>query len=176
MASTVRAYASTGATESGARASIDTVGGTPFRFNRADSLTDTTPIPVPQDADTTAYSWIKNTYLYVTTADGTSLSNRRVHAASTPTTGLYLYFKGDAAYAQAASGNMPADGGSNGAVPSGYTAMTTSPQSYSAGGSAAANTSRNGDLCVLLLGVGNNYAGGGGSAALPNVVYTYDES
>ena len=144
-------------------------------FNREDTQTGTTPIPVPS-ATGTNYSWHKCLALKVTTAAATSLSNRKVGWTSGPTTGLYGYFKGNATYTQPTSGNKPADSGSNDATPATWTKITTTPQVYHSGSVSANSTGRNGDFCQVLFGVDNNYAGGGGSASLPNLQISYDEA
>lgn len=172
MAATVRVsyYGGNASEPAGAAAE----GGT--NFNRADSLTATTVIPVPT-ATGTNYSWKKNLALEPTAGGGsTALSNRKVYIASSLTTGLFLFFKQDATYSQPASGNKPTDSGSNGATPAGYTLATTSAQSYDAVSANATNNTRNGDFCVLVLGVDNTFAGGGGSASLSSIKFDYDEA
>lgn len=147
-----------------------------IKFNREDTQSGTTPIPIPT-ATGTKYSWIKNIALAVTGTAATSISNRNVFQASTPTTGLFLFWKATNTYAQAASGNQPTDSGSNGATPSGYTAMTGSAAVYDNASVSAGSTGRNGQFCVMVCGVDNTFAGGAGSAtALPNIKLQYDES
>lgn len=147
-------------------------------FNLADSLTDnTTPISIPTSTGT-VYSWIKSFVLYVTATGTTSINNRTIKMGSSATTGLFLFFKdvAVASYAQAASGNRPSPSGSNGATPSGYTAMTTSAQQWDNTTVATSGTGANGDLVVCTMGVDNTYAGGPGNAiSLPNIVLSYDE-
>lgn len=153
-------------------------------FNRADSQTGTSsPIPVPT-ATGTNFSWIKNLALEVTTAasPATTISNRRIAAASGPATGLALFYKA-AAYAQPASGNMPTASGSNGNTPAGYTALTdyvggaSAASTYDATGASGGTTGRNGAMIQVVLGVDNTYTGGAGTAiALPNLSFVYDEA
>jgi len=147
------------------------------KFNLSDSLTSTTPIAIPT-ATGTVFSWIKNLVLAVTTTGTTAITNRRISMATSPATGLKLHFKqvAVASYAQAATGNRPASSGSNGAVPSTYTEMTTTPALYDNTSVATSSTGPNGDMAVCVLGVDFSYAGGPGSAqAVPNIVVTYDE-
>ncbi len=147
-------------------------------FNLADSATSTTPVSVPTSTGT-VFSWIKNFSIAVTGTGTTAMTNRTVKMGSSPSTGLALFFKdvAVASYAQAASGNRPSSSGSNGATPTGYTAMTTSAQQWDNTSHATSSTGPNGDMCVCVFGVDNTYAGGAGSAiALPNIVLSYDEA
>lgn len=175
MAATVQARIFTGASEgTGANAE------TGIKFNREDTQTGTTPIPVPTAAGTN-YSWIKNLALYVTAGGGsTSISNRKIRWASAPTTGLTGFFLGDVtSYTQSTSGNKPADNGTtNDAAPSGgFAALTTSFQNYDTASSAATNSTRNGDFVQVVGGVSFLYTGGAGSAiAGPNIELQYDEA
>ncbi len=136
---------------------------------------DTNKLNVPTAAGT-AFSWIKNLALKVTATAATTISNRKVKLNSAPATGLDLQFKGTATYAQPASGNKPADTGSNGSVAAGYTALTTAYQTYHATGVSAGSTGRNGDFCVLVAAVSATFAGGGGLATLPDIGFAYDEA
>jgi hypothetical protein len=171
-AATVQAQAGTGGSVSWANAE----GG--VTFNLADSITATTPVPVPTSTGTN-FSWIKNLVLAVTGTGTTNITNRTVNMGSSPTTGLKLHWKdvAVASYAQSASGNRPTASGSNGATPAGYTNMTTSPAQYDNTSVATSGTGPNGDMCVTVMGVGNDYVSGAGSAiALPNIVLSYDEA
>ena len=137
------------------------------------------PIPIPT-ATGTNYSYIKQLALAVTAGGGTtSLLNRRVAIAASPTlpTGIAMYFKGTGTYANDTSGNSPAGVGTNGAVPSTYSAVTTSNQVYDSSTVACGTgyPARNGEFCVLVLGVDNTFTGGAGQLALPNVLLVYDE-
>ena len=172
-AATCQAQLGTGATVSWANAETGIV------FQLADSQTATTPpIAIPTSTGT-VFSWIKNLVLSVTATGTTTISNRRISLASSPATGLNLWFQAVAvaSYAQAASGNRPASSGSNGATPSGYTQATTSTQVYDSTGVASSSTGPNGKMCVMVLGVDNSYTGGAGSSvSLPNIIETYDEA
>ena len=148
------------------------------KFNREDTLTGTTPVPIPTTTGTN-YSWIKNFALVVTGTSTTNISNRRIAMASSAPTGINLFFKAVAvaSYAQAAVGTMPAASGSNGATPAGYTLMTTSNIAWdSADPVSTSSTGPNGPLVVCVLGVDNTYTGGAGSAiSLPTLNFVYDE-
>lgn len=173
MPATVRAdwYGGAGSEPAGSTAE------TGITFTREDSKAGTTnPVPIPT-ATGTNYSWLKNLALNVTTGAATTISNRTVKLASAITSGLLIAFKGTSTYAQPAVGNKPADSGSAGpAVPATFTAVTTTAQAYHATGVSASSTGRNGDFCQLVFGVDNSYAGGGGSASLPNLQLGYDEA
>lgn len=160
-------------------AGVTAEGG--IKFNREDTLTGTTPVPIPT-ATGTNFSWLKNLALDVTTVGTTTISNRRIYLGSAPSTGLNVFYKSVAtgSYAQAASGNMPAASGSNGATPSTYTAMATSlggSTAYDASSVASSTLGVNGTLAVVVAGVDFNFAGGPGNAtALPTINLTYDEA
>src|SRR5262245_12048492 len=146
---------------------------TGFVFNREDSQSGTTtPVPKPT-ATGTNYSWKKNLALKVTAATATSISNRTARWGTSPTSGLFGYFKDDPTYSQPASGNKPTDSGTNGATPATYTALTTTGQSYQATSVSAGSTGRNGDFCVVVAGIDNTYAGAAGSIALPDLIVGY---
>lgn len=152
-----------------------------MKFSRVDDLSSsTTPVPIPTSANHTAYSFWKPCNFKVTGGTGGNLSNFTIKYDSGPTTGFYLYFKGvaQASYSQSTSGNQIAEGvTTNGEVPTGYTLMTGTAQQWYAGPVDGSTNGLKGDSVYLLLGVGNNYAGGGGSAkAIPNLSAAYDES
>jgi hypothetical protein len=171
-AATVQAQIRTG---SGSGSAANAEGGVSFSLD--DSATGTTPIQIPTSTGTN-YSWIRNLELHVTSTGTTTINNRTICSASSPSTGLKLHWKdvAVASYAQAASGNRPASSGSDGATPSGYTAMTTTPAQYDNTSVATSSTGANGDMAVTVLGVSSNYAGGPGSAiSLPNILIGYDE-
>lgn len=172
-AATTQIQLGTGASVSWANAE------TGFTFNLSDNQTDTTtPISVPTSTGT-VFSWIKNLVLSVTVAGTTNITNRNIYMSGSPTTGLALFWKdvAVASYAQAASGNRPTASGSNGATPSGYTAMTTSPAQYDNTSHATSGTGPNGDIAVVVLGVGHDYVGGAGTAiSLPSLEFQYDEA
>lgn len=151
---------------------------TGIKFNREDTAVGTTAIPKPT-ATGTNYSYAKTLFLNVESGGGsTSISNRKIRAASAPSTGLYLFWKdGTDTYAQAADVLAADEGTTDGATPATWTAMTTSFVTYDATSEAAVNSTRNGNYLLLGLGVGSNYAGGAGSGiALPDVELQYDES
>ena len=170
MASTLRASIWTGASPTAASAE----GG--IKFNREDSASGTTAIPIPTSTGTN-FSWHKNLGLEVTSDGSTTISNKRIHRGSAPTTGLELSFVANSAYLQSAAADS--DSGSAGATPTGYTDLTTSAQVYDAGSDASSSGAGNvcGDYVRVALAVSSTYAGGAGSAiALPDIVLTYDEA
>jgi hypothetical protein len=139
----------------------------------------TSPITKPTAAGT-AYSWHKTLLLMVTGHGGaTSLSDRKIRFDTAAQTGLYGFFKDGAdTYTQATSGNKPADDvTTDGAVPSTWTAISTTFQTWDAASEAAVNSTRNGNFVQVLVGVGSNYAAGAGaSIALPDLQLQYLES
>lgn len=179
MAATVKAYLanSTGPTN----ASVDSADSASITFGRDDLAISTATIPIPT-ATGTHYSYLKYLFLDVTVTGATNLSNRKVSWASSPATGITGFFKDQATYTQnngtqgASAGNYPADAGTNGATPAGYTAMTTSPQAWDATSHTSGSSGKNGDYCQTIIGVDNTFTGGGGSATLPNVQLQYDEA
>jgi hypothetical protein len=170
-AATVRASIATGAGPTLATAESG------YKYNREDTASGTTPIPIPTSTGTN-YSWLKWLCLEVTASGTTAISNRRVQLSTSETSGLGIFFQGNATYAQAASGNMPTASGSNGpATPAGFTRASTSAQVYDSASVSSGSTGRNGSYCETVLGVDSTYAGGAGNAiALPDVRLIYDEA
>jgi hypothetical protein len=148
---------------------------TGIKLARADAQTSTTPTPIPTSTGTN-YSWYMLLAFEVTGTGATSISNRRIAAASSFTSGILIFFKDQATYTQPSSGNKPTDSGSAGpATPSTYTNVTTSNQLWDNTSTSTGTTGRKGDFCQIVGGVDNSYAGGGGNAALPNLSMVYDE-
>jgi len=148
------------------------------KYNREESLAGaTTPITVPI-ATGTAFSWPKVFRLEVTTIDAaTSISNFRHRISAATGTGLKLWFIDNGATYTQVTAVASADAGTNDATPTGYTAAPTADAVYDAASYAAGTTGGKGDYIRYALGVSNLYVGGAGSAvALPNLVFTYDES
>lgn len=178
MSSTFRAYCATGSGPT--LATCDNADSGSIKFGRDDAQSSSTGIPIPGSTGT-HYSYLKYLLIDVTGTSTTSLSNRRISWASSPSTGLTGAFKDQPTYTQnngvqgTAAGNYPADAGSNGATPAGYTAMTTTPQLWDNTSVSTGSTGRNGDYCQTVLGVDNTFAGGPGAASLPNLVATVDE-
>lgn len=178
MAATLKAFCATGATPT--LATADSADSASIKYGRDDSQNSTTALPIPT-ATGTKYSYLKYLLLDVTATGATSISNRKISYASSLATGLALYFKDQATYTQnngtqgTAAGNYPADAGTNGAVPAGYTAMSTTPQLWDNTSVSSGSTGRNGDYAQTVLGVDNTFVGGGGAASLPNLTLTYDE-
>lgn len=158
-----------------AGASVETPNG--MKYNRADTQAGTAPIPKPT-ATGTAFAWVKQLALVVTTTGTTTIGTLRIKLASALATGLTLGFLGSGTYAdQTGGGAQGSDSGSNGAVPSGYAAVTTSYQTYdSATGISTGTTGRKGQFCRTALGVDNLYVGGAGNAiSIPDVSCEYVE-
>lgn len=173
MGATFQAQAGTGASVSWASAESG------VKWNLADSISNTTtPIAIPTSTGT-VFSWIKNFVLSVTGTGSTHVTNRRVYMSGSPATGLALFWQAVAvgSYAQAASGNRPTASGSNGATPSGYTAMTTSAVQYDNTSVSTGSTGPNGDMVVCVLGVDDTYTGGpGNNQTVPSIIIEYDEA
>lgn len=156
-------------------------------WNREDTQTGLTPIPIPVSAAVN-FSYLKILQLSITVASGntTSLLNRTIRLSTTMATGLGFHWKTDTqanwgtAFNQQGGTKAPSDTiGTNNAAsaPSGYTAATTSSVQYD-------NTNQNptvtgigsGPLLAVLLAVDATYTGGPGTATLPNIILGYDES
>jgi hypothetical protein len=185
MASVTKVYAFNGSGPT--VTSVDSVDSGSFKFGRDDSVTSTSPLPIPTTTGT-HFSYLKYLGLYTVSSGGaTSISNRKVSLASALATGLAVWWYATAAYVQNAGatgttvGDYPADSGSSGATPASpgaftYAALTTTPAAYDSSTVLTANTALNGKYVVFVLAVADTYAGGGGPATLPNVIYTYDEA
>jgi hypothetical protein len=149
-----------------------------FKMNKADSISGTTPVSKPT-ATGTNFTYVKQLALEVTGTGSTTIGTLQVKRGSAPSTGLELHFLGSATYLDQTGGTgAGSDSGSNGASPSGYTAMTTSYQTYDATtGISTGSTGRKGNFCRVVCGVDNTYAGGAGSAiSLPDVSIQYTET
>jgi hypothetical protein len=174
MAAVIRASYFGGSAGEPAGASAE--GG--IKWNREDSQSGaTTNVPVPT-ATGTNYSWLKNLALEVTTVANpvTSITNRRIAIAGAQLAGVTQHWKA-AAYVQAAVGNMPGAAGTNDAVPSTYTLITTTPTVYDNNAASGGTLGRNGSMLQVVTGVSFLFTAGGGSAhALPNLQLTYDEA
>lgn len=175
MAATIQARIATGASEgSGANAE------TGVKFSREDTQVGTTPIPKPTAAGTN-YSWYKSLFLYVVSGGGsTSILNRKIRHATAPSAGLTLHFKPDiATYVQATSGNKPTDNATtDDATPSTYTLMSTTMQDFDTASAAATDSTRNGDIVQVVLGISSLWSVPGGAlnaVALPSLELQFDE-
>jgi hypothetical protein len=149
-----------------------------FKYNLADSLSGTTPVVKPA-ATGTAFSFVKQLALEVTGTFASTIGTLQVKLGSSLTSGLTVGFLGHATYLNQTGGTgAGSDSGSNGAVPSGYTAMTTTYQTYDATtGISVASTGRKGTFCRVAAGVDNTYAGGASSAtAMPDHSIQYTET
>ncbi len=164
---------------SGAAAATVASAETGIKFARDETQVGTTaPIPKPNAAGTN-YSWPKELALEVTTVDAaTSISNRKLNAASAPAAGLTLWYRNDAATYQRPTAVAAADNATtNDATPSGFTAMPTAATVYDAAAVAASALGRNGSYLSVALGVSALFLGGAGpNIALPSLSFVYDES
>jgi hypothetical protein len=184
MAATVKAYAfnSTGPTAT----SVDSGDSASFRYGRDDVVTSAVPTPIPT-ATGTHFCWRKTLGLYVTAGGGaTSLLNRGVKMSGALTSGISLWQSAVTTYVQAVTtqgtvaGNTPADAVTNGATPANqadvtWVAVTTTNVTYDSSTVAATNTTVNGKYLALVTGVDFTFAGGGGAATMPSVIFQYDE-
>lgn len=174
MAAVVQATLTNGASTGTDQSAESGIG-----FGLDDAVTATTSVQKPTAAGTNR-SWYKMLSLKVLSGGGaTSLLNRKIRFATAPTTGLTGYFLTTApsAYTQATGANKPADDASvNDSTPAGYTALSTTFQTYDSATVAATNATKNGKFAQVATGVSNNYAGGANVATpLPNIELSYDE-
>lgn len=144
----------------------------------------TAPVQIPASTGTN-YSWIMLLALEVTGTAATTINNRTIKYASGVTAGLQVFFADQPTYRRPASGNKPANSGSDGpatptpagaGAPGSYAAVTTSAQQWDNTGVSTAGAGRNGDFVETLGAVDSTFAGGGGQAALPNFTISYDEA
>lgn len=178
IAATVRAdYYGASATEP-----AGVTAETGITYSLDDAENGTTPVVIPNSTGTN-FSWYKLLALDVTATAATSLSNRKVSQASTPTTqGIKQWFLDQATYTQPSGANKPADNGSsNGATPTGYTAISTTPATWDATSHSAGSSGRNGDFCQIVMGVDTtalvaNGGPGPGSITLQTLTLAYDEA
>lgn len=180
MAATTTIVRYTGAAGSQVGTAVST--GTPIKFTRDDSNAGTTAIPIPTTTGT-AYGQEVVVGLGITAPASpvSNISNRRLSLASGMNSGVYLFPKtaNDASYVQGTA--APANGGTAGAVPTGYSAaLSTSTTVYDASsvaGNATQNTApatANGAFQRIILGVDQTVTTTG-TVTLPNLVLTYDE-
>jgi len=154
-------------------------------WNREDTQTGVTPIPIPTAAAVN-YSYLKVIQLAVTGTSTTTISNRTVRMSTTLATGLGWHWKTDTQGNWGTSFNQ--QGGSKASTdtlgantasspPSGYTALTTSAVQYD---NTSQSTGSTGIGSALLMGieiaVDATYGGGPGTATLPTLILGYDEA
>ena len=173
-AATLRAdyYGASGSLPAGSSAE----GGIAYSLD--DAKSGTTAIAIPSTTGTN-FSWYKYLGLDVTVTGTTNLTNRTVDSSGSLTTGLFLFWQAIASgsYVQPSGANKPADSGSNGHTPAGYTLMTTSPAQYDNASVATSGSGLNGKLIQTAFGVDNTYTGGAGSAiSTLNLLVSYDEA
>lgn len=149
-----------------------------LKASREDSKAGTTPIPVPT-ATGVNYSWLKNTYLDVTvvSSSAATISNRTVKQDTAAATGIRFFFKTASSYVQADNSNRPADtSGSNTAVPSGYTLLSTSPTQYDNTSVSSTILGRNGLFLLFVLAIdATSTASTSTNSSLPGTTVAYDE-
>lgn len=156
---------------------------TGWKFNREDTQSGTSPIPIPT-ATGQNFSWHKNFAMNVS-GTGTNLSNFTIKCASAYNAGSYvglrLWWAAKSTYTQSTSAHLTDSASSNSTAPTNdlsvtFAAVTTSPQQWYAG-PIAAGAGRKGDFLYLALGVGYDYVQGGNSNfGLPNMTAAYDEA
>jgi hypothetical protein len=154
-------------------------------FNRTDSLSGTTPVPIPVAAGN-AFSYLKAFQLAVTATSTTTINNRTVRVSAGLATGLGMHWKTDtqanwsATFDQSSASKAPTDtSGTNsaGTAPSGYTLTTTSAVQYDNTSQVSSSTGIGTTLLLaMLIAVDATYAGGPGSASLGNIILGYDEA
>lgn len=171
MAATVRAYQATSTGPTTTNVDSDASGTSPL-FGTDDAVQSSNAQTIPSDTGTT-FACPKAFFLNVTSAGSTTISNRKAKLSEACATGMTLSFKALGTYAQQSA---PADSASAGAVPTGFTALTTSLQTWDSGSDSSASTGKSGDYLLVALSVDNTYTGGANSSAdLPNIVLSYDE-
>lgn len=149
-------------------------------WGRDDSVVSTTVLPIPTSTGT-KFGYAKSLGLQVTGGTSTDhISNRRVLLSAGLPNGLHLWWKNQAVYSQAVA-PAAADAGIDYAVPAGFTGGSESGGEITTTPSLWDNTSvitaggQNGNMVLAALGCDSQYAGGGGSATLANLLLEYDE-
>jgi hypothetical protein len=158
---------------------------TGITFNREDTQIGSTPIPIPTSAGVN-FSWLKVVQLAVTGTSTTTISNRTVRGSIALATGLGWHWKTDtqanwgASFNQQGGSKASADTiGTNNATaaPAGYTAITLSAAQYDNTSQATSSTGIGSALLLAIeLACDATYAGGPGTATLPNIILGYDEA
>lgn len=186
-AATVRAYYFGASATLPAGANCDNADGNSVVFNRVDTQSGTTPVPIPTSAGNN-YSYLKVVQLYVTVTGTTTINNRTVRISGSLASGLGMHWKTDtganwaSSFNQQSASKATADStGANsaGTAPTGYTAVTTSAVQYDNDSIATSSTgigTTSNHLLALELAVDASYAGGPGSASLGNIILGYDEA
>jgi hypothetical protein len=149
-------------------------------MGRDDNVVSTTVLPIPTSTGT-KFSYAKTLGIQVTGGTLTDhITNRRVLLASSEPAGLHLWWETEASYSQAVA-PAAADAGINYAVPGGYSGgsgvggeVTTTPSLWD-NTSVITSVGPNGAYVLIALGCDSGFAGGGGSASLPNLLIEYDE-
>lgn len=145
------------------------------RFGRDALLRSYAPVPMTEGPSTN-YSWHKALALFVTTADASAVSNRQIRWAAAPPIGVTASFKVSSTFSFPSHTNTPPRGGSNNETPVGYTALTTTFQTYDAVSAVGATNTRNGVWIDVLVGLSDYYGGSfDSSLTLPNLEFRYTE-
>ena len=180
MAATIEAdyYNGVGPTRASAEAG--------FKFNREDTISGTTPIPIPT-ATGTNFSYHKAFALYCSAGGGsTSLLNRKIYTNGAPSDAnakLWWTLFATDTYSQATA-VASADSGADNSTPAtgtygqAWAAVPTTSgtaTTWDAATVAATNTTKNGKYLVVCCGVASIFAAGAGSFALPDFKFQYDE-
>lgn len=158
---------------------------TGITWNREDTQTGATPIPIPVSAATN-YSYLKVVQLAVTVVGTTTIVNRTVRLSPALATGLGFHWKTDtqanwaATFNQQSTSRASADNPGNNAAaiaPAGYTAITTTAVQYDNTSQSTASTGIDSTLLLgIELAVDATYGGGPGTQFLSNIILGYDES
>lgn len=145
-----------------------------WRYSRDDSQTGSNAVPIPALTGQN-FSWYKQ-FAITTTDTGFTLSNFTIKNTSDPPDGIHIYFKAASSYVQPSGSNKPDDiAGSHSSSPAGYTLLTTTPQQWYAGPITINSTGRQGDFLLLVLGVGNDYAGSIGDEAINTITWACEK-
>jgi hypothetical protein len=172
-AATVLGYRDSGVLTSGHGTTVASAEGG-VTIGRSEDGTTTVPVPTSTG---THFSWDYWYSLQVTVAGSptTHLSNRNIQLSGAAATGLHNWYKAvnSGSYVQPTT-NLGVDSGSNGATPSGYTEVTTSPAVYDSS-SITSGTGQNGKYVQNGWGIDNLYVGGGGSISTSSIDLIYDE-
>ena len=152
-------------------------------MNREDTVSGTTPIPVPS-ATGTNFSWIKTYIMEITATGGLTMTNIRVgKVAAEATAGTKLWHVTSHAigsYVQAAASPTPTGDNNitpptlNGAASSEIQPITTPPSVYAAG--PFASTGQKGNLVEVSCGVDATCLITGVAVPLATLRWTWTEA
>lgn len=151
-------------------------------MNREDTVSGTTPTPVPSSSPATNFSWVKSFQIEITVTDSLDMTDIRVGkvAAETVTGTKLWHVTANSAYTQATgSPTSTADNNTTAPTLNGDTAtavplISDPPAVYEAGPESA--TGRVGNIVEVSLGVAANCVTTGTGVALPTLRWTWVES